>query len=69
MKVSKVRAYGPGLRTGVVGHAATFRVVPHGEPGQLGTHFSLALSDYSTNTHSFNGPFFRDYPGEPVPER
>ena len=25
MKISKVRAYGPGLRTGVVGHAATFR--------------------------------------------
>jgi len=20
-------------------------------------------------THLFNGPFFRDYPGEPVPER
>jgi len=36
MKVSKVRAYGPGLKTGVVGQPATFRVVPHGEPGQLG---------------------------------
>ena len=22
-----------------------------------------------THTHPFNGPFFRDYPGEPVPER
>ena len=22
-----------------------------------------------TDTHRFNGPFFRDYPGEPVPER
>jgi len=21
-----------------------------------------------THTHPFNGPFFRDYPGEPVPE-
>ena len=36
MKTSKVRAYGPGLKTGMVGHPATFRVVPHGEPGQLG---------------------------------
>jgi len=23
---------------------------------------------YGTHTHPFNGPFFRDYPGEPVPE-
>jgi len=23
----------------------------------------------STHTHPFNGPFFQDYPGEPVPER
>ena len=22
-----------------------------------------------THTHTFNGPFVRDYPGEPVPER
>ena len=22
-----------------------------------------------THTHPFNGPFFQDYPGEPVPER
>ena len=22
-----------------------------------------------THTHLFNGPLFRDYPGEPVPER
>ena len=22
-----------------------------------------------SHTHPFNGPFFRDYPGEPVPER
>jgi len=36
MKTSKVRAYGPGLKTGMVGQPATFRVVPHGEPGQLG---------------------------------
>jgi len=36
-KISKVRAYGPGLKTGMVGQPATFRVVPHGEPGQLGT--------------------------------
>jgi len=21
------------------------------------------------NTHPFNGPFFRDYPGEPIPQR
>ena len=23
----------------------------------------------NTHTHPFNGPFFRDYPGEPVSER
>ena len=28
------------------------------------------LTDFSTrHTHTFNGPFFRDYPGESVPER
>ena len=26
-------------------------------------------TDTHTHTHPFNGPFFRDYPGEPVPER
>ena len=36
MKMSKIRAFGPGLKTGMVGHPATFRVVPHGEPGQIG---------------------------------
>ena len=30
------------------------------EVNHLGTH---------THTHPFNGPSFRDYPGEPVPER
>jgi len=24
---------------------------------------------FTLHTHPFNGPFFRDYPGEPVPER
>jgi len=36
MKTSKVRAFGPGLKTGMVGYPATFCVVPHGEPGQIG---------------------------------
>ena len=30
------------------------------------------LATFVTNTHThtpFNSPFFRDYPGEPVPER
>jgi len=36
VKTSKIRAFGPGLKTGMVGYPATFRVVPHGEPGQIG---------------------------------
>jgi len=31
---------------------------------QVCCYFSL-----STHTHPFNSPFFRDYPGKPVPER
>ena len=27
------------------------------------------ISTLHTHTHPFNGPLFRDYPGEPVPER
>jgi len=30
---------------------------------------ATAASVYTTHTHSFNGLFFRDYPGKPVPER
>ena len=57
MKTSKVRAYGPGLKTGMVGHPATFRVVPHGEPGQLGRfmyllpHLMFIFSVASTSFH------------------
>jgi len=38
-KISKIRAYGPGLKTGMVGQPALFYVRPHGEPGQIGMHF------------------------------
>jgi len=34
------------------------------ESTMLSTH--LAQNEH---THTFNGPFFRDYPGKPVPER
>ena len=30
---------------------------------------SLTFSFTDTHTHPFNGPFFLDYLGEPVPER
>jgi len=30
--------------------------------------FDLYISVH-THTHTHTGPFFRDYPGEPVPER
>ena len=30
--------------------------------------FSFSVHTH-THTHTFNGPFFQDYPGEPVPER
>jgi len=31
---------------------------------------SQSIEGYDTeHTHTFNGPFFRDYPGEPVPEK
>ena len=29
----------------------------------------IVINAAHTHTHPFNGPFFRDYPGEPVPER
>ena len=50
MKTSKVRAFGPGLKTGMVGYPATFCVVPHGEPGQIGRYafvYVLGLCNYT----------------------
>ena len=38
--------------------------------GKLFTHVFLCHNTHiHTHTHQFNGPFLRDYPGEPVPER
>jgi len=35
-----------------------------------GRHFTILVVTHThTHTHPFNGPFFRDYPGGPVPER
>ena len=34
------------------------------------SHFSVQyITTTTTTTHTFSGPFFRDYTGEPVPER
>ena len=33
------------------------------------TVFGQSYTDTHTHIHPFNGWFFRDYPGEPIPER
>lgn len=35
-KISKIKAYGPGLESGVVGLPAVFTVNPNGETSKLG---------------------------------
>lgn len=47
-KLSKIKAYGPGLHGGMVGKPATFVVETHGETGALG---KLLIIDffYSNN--------------------
>ena len=37
--------------------------------GSTAYAMALYLSVHQTHTHTFNSPFVRDYPGEPVPER
>ena len=38
-KESKIRAFGPGLKGGQVGHPAAFTVETNGETGSLGESF------------------------------
>ena len=39
------------------------------QEAKLVTYVAGPVKSTHTHTHPFNGPFFRDYPGEPVPER
>jgi len=39
------------------------------QEAKLVTYVAGPVKSTHTHTHPFNGPFFRDYPGEPLPER
>lgn len=46
-KETKIRAYGPGLNGGVVGHPACFTVETNGETGALGTSLTESVVERS----------------------